>query len=302
MSQPFSLIGLDIGGDWNRPLLANAAAISGCSCIFARSEVPDALLLPNESAGMPVLEVALREYRYVIACERIRGSTSVFDLPTPRAATAVIVGNEDRGISRKVIKQADAVACVPMASHRLSSLNVAVAASIILYALTHDFGRKHRRRARLNQSETDVLVHAPADPHELGSLLRSVYAFGWRRVYVSDPHGVWFTEDPQTILAGRAAARRANNLLAVLPASQLDPLRYDATVVGCERGEGIGLSKLCLPECQRLLVEVGRSNIESGLGIPTTRVSVDHENRAEPACFRHTGSILLSVISQMFVA
>ena len=133
-------------------------------------------------------------------------------------------------------------------------------------------------------------------------MLRSLYAFGWRRAFVSDPNRVWFTEDPQMILAGRAAARRANNLLAVLPASQLDPSHYDRTLVCGERGEGTALSKLRLPECQRLLVEVGGSYGETGAGIPATHVNVDCEDRAIPARFRHTGSILLSVVSQMLVA
>ena len=248
-----------------------------------------------------MLQTILGKFRHVVACEQTRRSTSVYNFPAPRLGTAIIVGNEERGIPREVIKQADNIVCVPMAENRLSSLNVAVAASIILYVLALDLGRKHRLRARLRQSDVDVLVHAPADPHEIGSLLRSLYAFGWRRAFVSDPHGVWFTEDPQLILAGRAAARRANNLLAVLPASQLDHTHYDATLVCDARGERTALSKLRLPECRRLLIEIGGSDAEEDLGIPATRVSVDFEDHAVPARFRHTGSILLSAVSQMLI-
>ena len=102
-----------------------------------------------------------------------------------------------------------------------------------------------------------VWLEAPADPHELGSLLRSVYAFGWRRVFLSDPHQVWFTEEPRVILESRAAARRARNLLAVLPAEKLAPSRYDALLVCDGSRQGSPLSRLRLPECQRLLVVFG---------------------------------------------
>jgi tRNA G18 (ribose-2'-O)-methylase SpoU len=68
-----------------------------------------------------------------------------------------------------------------MARSVLSSLNVGVAAAIALYALTRDLGRRKRQRSALRLQDVDVCIEAPADPHELGSLLRSVYAFGWRR-------------------------------------------------------------------------------------------------------------------------
>jgi hypothetical protein len=297
----FKLIGLDIEGHWNKPLLVNAAAMSGCQCDLAHSE-PPLNAGSGESAGRLSLEAALDGCRHIVACETTRSSVSIYDFPAPRDRTAVIVGNEENGIPRRVLKQADTVVSIPMAQSGLSSINVAAAAAITLYAFTGDLGRKRWLRRGLRQQDVDVLIAAPADPHELGSLLRSVYAFGWRRVFLSDPHKVWFTEDPRVILESRAAARRARNPLAVLPVAKLDPSRYDALLM-CDGGRpGSPLSRLRLPECQRLLVVFGTSDGAIHGGLPASDVTVDYADRAVPARFRHIGSILLSVISQMLGA
>ena len=52
MRYPFTLIGVDIEGAWNRPLLLNAAAISGCECTFAQSAAPEHLTVQS-AAGYP---------------------------------------------------------------------------------------------------------------------------------------------------------------------------------------------------------------------------------------------------------
>lgn len=297
----FKLIGLDIEGDWNKPLLANAAAMSGCQCDLARSE-PPLNAGGCESAGSLSLETALDGCCHIIACETTRSSVSIYDFPAPRDRTAVIVGNEKNGIPRRVLKQADTVVSIPMAQTGLSSINVAAAAAITLYAFTGDLGRKRRLRSGLRQQDVDVWIEAPADPNELGSLLRSAYAFGWRRVFLSDPHRVWFTEDRRVILESRAAARRAGNLLAVLPAEKLDPSRYDALLMCDGNRQGSPLSRLRLPECRRLLVVFGTSDWAINCGLSAADVTVDYADRTVPARFRHAGSILLSVIHQMLGA
>ena len=248
------------------------------------------------------LAAALDGCRRLVACETTRSSVSVYDFPAPRDRTAVIVGNEENGIPRSVLKQADAVVSIPMVPSGLSSINVAAAAAVILYALTADLARKRRVRSGLRHQDVDVLLEAPADPHELGSLLRSVYAFGWRRVFVSDPHQVWFTEDPRLMLESRAAARRARNLLTVLPAAKLVPSCYDALLICDGSQPGTPLSRLRLPECQRLLVVLGGADWPNPSGLPAARVTVDYAGEAVPARLRHTGSILLSVMSRMLSA
>jgi tRNA G18 (ribose-2'-O)-methylase SpoU len=301
MRYPFTLIGVDIEGAWNRPLLLNAAAISGCECTFAQSATPEPHLSVQSAADADTtrLQEELHRSSQVLVCELTRNSVGVYDLPAPRQRTLIIVGNEERGVPRSVMKRADHVISVPMACRGLSSLNVAVAAAVILYSLTHDLARRRRVRSGLKVQSVDILIAAPSDPHELGSLLRSVYSFGWRRVFLSDPHSIWFSSDPAIILQGRAAARRAKNLLAVLPAAKLNLAHYDAVITCRQHQEGSPLSRLRLPECGRLLIVFGESDERDDLEDHSLRVTVDHADRAIPPCFRHDGSILLSVISQL---
>jgi tRNA G18 (ribose-2'-O)-methylase SpoU len=296
-TSPFKLIALDIEGEWNRPLLANAATLAGCDCLFARTSFPKDERVDTADAFS--LEAALRGCSRILACETTRNSVSIYDFPVPKQTTAVIVGNEETGIPRPVLKKADEIVSIPMAPCGLSSVNVAVAAAIALYAFTRDLGRKRWARSELGQRDSDILIEAQADPHEVGSLLRSVYAFGWRRAFVSDPHGVWFTDDSRTLLESRSAARRAKNPLVVLPASQLDPLNYDGMLVCDGSHEGVPLSRLRLPECKRLLIVIGGLGQKLSEHIPAIQVNVDHPNSAVVARFRHYGSILLSVSSHL---
>ena len=177
----------------------------------------------------------------------------------------------------------------------MSSLNVAVSAAIALYILSKDLGRKKRGKSDLTQRDIDVLIHAPNDPHELGSLLRSAWTFGWRRVFVSDPHGVWFTRDQKVVLDSRAAARRYKNPLAVLPADHLDLGAYDFTLVCDGRREGMPLSRFRLPPCHRMLLIYGDRKYAEG----SEHLFVDHARTGTEPRFRHGGSVMLSVLAEM---
>jgi hypothetical protein len=302
ISQPYTLVGVDIEGEWNRPLLSNAAAISGCPCVFTHSVGSTSTKALDDPLRGDAMDNVLRGFQRVLACETGKSSVSIYELPAPRERTAVLVGNEQKGLPRAALKRADRIVAVPMACSGLSSLNVAVSAAICLYALTRDFGRKQRARSGLRIQDVDVLIQASADPHELGSLLRSIYAFGWRRVFLSDPNKIWFTDNPRIILESRAAARRDRNLLAVLPAERLEPTDYDAMLI-CDSGpQGQALSRLRLPECVRLLVVFGGGESQATLEIPAAQVSVDFADRTVRARERHAGSTLLSVIAIMLDA
>jgi hypothetical protein len=146
----------------------------------------------------------------------------------------------------------------------------------------------------------DILIHAPADPHELGSLLRSVWAFGWRRVFLDDPHGSWFTLDHKTVLDSRAAARRHKNPLTVLAAEQIRYAEYDAFLRCNSDRHGSPLSRLSLPEGPRLLIVIGDKPTGDAItGERDVNCYVDFARPDVQGRFRHTGSIILSVVSQM---
>jgi len=177
----FCLIPLDNEGEWNRPLLKNAADISAADCMFSSTD--DKIADPTVFS-QPLNDI-LEGFRYVVACEIARDSINIFDFPAPRVRTAVLVGNEINGIPRSVLKRADKVVSIPMIGSGMSSVNVAVSAAIVLYALSKDLGRTRRVRSGLARRNVDILVNAPNDPHEAGSLLRSAWSFGWRRVFLN---------------------------------------------------------------------------------------------------------------------
>lgn len=290
---------LDTEGEWNRPLLENAAAMSNAGCVFASSAAQVRMTTDGVAVGGLTLDELLERFRTVIACEVVRDSESIYEFPAPRGKTAVLVGNEERGIPRSVLKKAEGIVAIPMAGGNMSSVNVAVSAAVALYVFSKDLGRRRKRPGGLRQRNIDILIQAPGDPHEVGSLLRSAWAFGWRRVFMADPHGVWVTQDHQTVLEGRAAARRSKNPLAVLPVSQLQMDAYDRFWLCTGRREGMPLSRTCLPSCHRLLVVCGDG---SDLVVPSEgceRVFVDHTNPEIQPRFRHAGSILLSMVSEM---
>jgi tRNA(Leu) C34 or U34 (ribose-2'-O)-methylase TrmL len=276
------LLGLDIHGEWNVPLLENAAGMSGAFLLFAQDldEVP-------------------AQFDYVIACEATRRSRTVYDYPAPRGHLVVIVGNELQGLSKRVLQKADQVVSVPMLGRGMSSVNVAVAAAIVLYALQRDLGRKHLRPSSLSCRDVDVLLFGPRDPNELGSLLRSAWAFGWQRVFLADPSAVWFTSDRPTILAGRAAARREVNRLAVIPHGQMNVRDYDRIIVCNGETQGTPLSRFSLPDGGKVLLAFGEGDLPFDLTIAEERVFVDQAVSDVRACFRHAGSILLSVVSHL---
>lgn len=329
MKSKLTLVGLDIEGEWNVPLLRNVAEISRASLMFAQandssSVADDSLVSVRQSVsfppagkiqgervppgeitqslqdgGLPRIDELLPQFDYVIACETTKRSRAVYDYAVPCGHLAVIVGNERRGIPNRLLKKADQVVSIPMLGRGMSSVNVAVAAAIVLYALDRDFGRKCVRPSALSCRDVDVLVLGPANPSELGSLLRSAWAFGWQRVFLDDRNGVWFTKDRPTVLAGRAAARREVNPLVVAPYEQIDLREYDRVVVCDGESQGTPLSRFSLPDPSKMLLVYGDGNLPGDFTVAAERIFVDHAVPKARACFRHTGSILLSVISNL---
>jgi 23S rRNA (guanosine2251-2'-O)-methyltransferase len=61
----------------------------------------------------------------------MKGSVPVYESDM-RIPTAIVMGAEDTGISKDVLKRADQLIRIPMAA-KFDSLNVSVASGIILY-------------------------------------------------------------------------------------------------------------------------------------------------------------------------
>jgi hypothetical protein len=297
MRSKLTLIGLEIEGEWNIPLLKNAAEMSGASLLFAQNK--NLVCVPEKVNGL-VAEIGdlMGQFDQVLACEATKQSRNVYEYSAPRGSLGLIVGNELNGIPIKILKKVNQVVSIPMLGQGMSSVNVAVAAAIILYIVERNLGRKRFRTSALSHRDVDVLVLGPSDPSELGSLLRSAWAFGWKRVFLEDRGGVWFAKDRNTILAGRAAARCEVNRLFVRPLEQLNLQNYEQIVVCGKTRSGIPLSRFTLPDRGKMLFVYGDDDPRLGMRKSFERIYVDHSAVKVDACFRHAGSILLSVISQ----
>ena len=297
MKNTLTLIGLDIEGPWNVPLLENAAQMSGGTLMLANGDDAVAATAEPGDSRAKIGDV-LDQFDHVLACEPTPRSRSVYDYAAPRGNVAVIVGNERRGIPGNILKRADRVLSIPMLGRGISSVNVAVAGAVILYALHRDLGRKRFRVSGVFPRTVDIFLWGPTDPSELGSLLRSAWAFGWQRVFLADRHHVWFTKDRPTILAGRAAARCELNRIAVSPEDHLNLDDYDQIVVCGNSRRGTPLSTFIPPDRGRSLLVFGDDDPPPGATNPVHRVYVDYAATTVDACFRHAGSILLSGVSQ----
>jgi tRNA G18 (ribose-2'-O)-methylase SpoU len=271
--------------------------MSGASLLFAGNANPT-----SESDGgndpSPGIDKLLEQFDHVLACEATERSKSVYDLAAPRGHLGIIVGNERHGVPGNILKRAEQVVSIPMLGRGLSSVNVAVAGAIVLYAIERDMGRKRFRTSNLSHGDVDVLVLGPSDPSELGSLLRSAWAFGWQRVFLADRGASWFSKDRPTVLAGRAAARCEVNRIAVSPDSQLNMHEYDHIVVCDITPSGTPLSRYTLPDHGKMLLVYGGNDLPIEDSDTVERIHVDHAGAVE-ARFRHAGSILLSVISRL---
>lgn len=75
-----------------------------------------------------------RENVSVIALEQNKEAV-IYNKFKPKFPLAIIVGNEVRGISQKILKKVDKIIYIPMRGEK-ESLNVAVAAGIAVYYIT----------------------------------------------------------------------------------------------------------------------------------------------------------------------
>jgi len=294
-----TLIGLDIEGEWNLPLIENAAEMNGTDLKFARHKLTAAANAMNSNSVVQFDEELLRGFDNVVVCETGKESRNVFYFAVPRGRTALIVGNELEGIPRSICKKADHMVSVPMCGIGVSSINVAAAAAVCLYAFKRNMGRNKFRGGELTIHQADVLIFGATDPSELGSLFRSAWAFGCKRIFLADRANIWFNADREVKLAGRAAARQKNNSLVVLPVEQLDFNQYDQVILCNDERHGTALSGLTASHCRKPLLVYGAGEFLLPDSLPIEQVYVDFDASGIEPRFRHSGSIFLSVMFEM---
>jgi hypothetical protein len=221
---PLTLVGDGIENPWNARAMQAAAAMFGGPCRFRDraglaaawsaalpGEEPPALLTSQELATV---------YTPVIALDNVPGAQPVWGFRPPRGPRPVLVaGNERRGLTGEVLALASHRVTIPMAGHRLNTLNVAAASAVALYCLARGGGGSVQVTPHPQKRRPELLLLGAADHVEVGSAIRSAGAFGWERVLVEDRAGVWFDAPRQVTAEGRGAARRHRNPIRLLPAA-----------------------------------------------------------------------------------
>jgi tRNA G18 (ribose-2'-O)-methylase SpoU len=197
---------------------------------------------------LPIVEATnlLNELLPIVAIENALGSRSVYDASLPQGYPSIVVGNERRGIRGDVLRAASACVDIPMPGRGINTLNVASAAAVALFYLLASDRRPMRQAPRPEQRRPGLLLVAPADHVEAGSVLRSSAAFGWRAVGLDDSERVWFGVPRAARTEGRAAARSHRNAIRVLPMRAEGPLGFARVVIAGVEVDGPPLLRVDL--------------------------------------------------------
>jgi tRNA(Leu) C34 or U34 (ribose-2'-O)-methylase TrmL len=250
---PIDLIADGISDPRNVPALLALADMLHCRCLFRdrhelRSQLADTPLAARMIEAPP-LEQFADHYDLLLAVENHEKARSIFEYRPPRGKRlAMVVGNERKGLDRKVSRLADVMLEIPMRLRPGISLNVASAASAALYQLLGavEAGR-HKRTRGLHRP--DLIFWEPHDAADLGTSLRSAYALGWESARVVDTQRVWFGADRETTAQGRGAARRHKTSIRVRPLDPAAPREtFDVAVLLASGVSGTAVRRLRLPD------------------------------------------------------
>ena len=283
------VIGDRIENPGNANCLRAAAGMFAWECGF----------LDDSDHGMTVRQLARSDVA-ILAIENTCDSEDLFKYRPPTGRLAVIVGNERKGISRSVLRLADRVLRIPIASAHINTVNVAAAAAIALFHLSRS------REGRIGasgggRSRPDVLLTGVSDAIELGSGVRSAACFGWPHLFVDDRHAAWFACDRVTRSLGRGAARRGRNPIRVLPVR--DDVAFDEVCVVNARGDGEPLRRTDLARGRGQLVVIAGDkegfdeHSATRLGRRVRRVCLETDATPAPP-FRLIASIVLAEITR----
>ena len=252
-----------IGDRIENPL--NVAALHDVATAFGTS-----LRLTGAVDGEDDPGVNVADYRPCIAFDNVPGATDLFGYAVPRtslAGSALVVGNERRGISRGVLRAADRMLCLPMTSGPgVASLNVAAAAAVGLWYVRGPVSGPMATRRHHERHRPDVLLLGATDHAELGSAIRSAAALGWRHLLVDDRHGVWFDTPRAQRTEGRAAARWHRNairLTRAAPDERLDRPRAVVVTPHPMSADSVPLRRVKLAQADQLMVIADPGGLET---------------------------------------
>jgi tRNA G18 (ribose-2'-O)-methylase SpoU len=302
MTERARLIGDGIENPANAQALMDAAAMFAVSAAF-RDTHSLAESWSTELGGgvLPMVETTelLTELLPIVAIENAAGSRSVYDASLPKGCPSIVVGNERRGIRGDVLRAASDCVDIPMPGRGIKTLNVAAAAAVALFYLLASERRSMRHAPRPEQRRPGLLLLAPADHVEAGSVLRSAAAFGWRAVGLDDTERVWFGVPRAARTEGRAAARSHRNAIRVLPLHTAGPLGFARVVVAGAEVDGPALHRVDLAAGRNTLLvlpdEMHEREVDWGSMAPTVEFArVALPTKPFPYRYRLVASIVLA--------
>jgi tRNA G18 (ribose-2'-O)-methylase SpoU len=236
----------------NVPALLSLVDLLQCSCLFRdrhdlRGQLGDSPYLAR-MVEAPPLEQWANDYDLVLAVENHPNARNIYEYRPPGTRRcAMVVGNERKGLDRKVSRLADVMLEIPMRARPGISLNVASAAAAALYQLVHATAPKRHKRTR-GLDRPALIFWEPSDPADLGSSMRTAYALGWDRAWLVDRHNVWFGADRSALSQGRGAARRHKTPIRI---QALDPeapaATYDLAFLIHPTGAGVPVWQMRIP-------------------------------------------------------
>ncbi len=218
-----SLIGDGIENPGNAQAMMDAAGMFGATCLFRDRYALAAGWEDRDRLPSFVTYDTLRKgYSPLVAFDNLPGATDVYGFHLPSASgsmPAVVMGNERQGIGHDIQSVAHHKVQIPMFARpgSVNCLNVAAASSVALYYLTRGGGPRLQITQHPGKRRPALMLVGGASHVELGSTIRSAGAFGWERVLLDDPYGVWFGAGRSRSAEGRAAARRHRNPIRLVP-------------------------------------------------------------------------------------
>jgi tRNA G18 (ribose-2'-O)-methylase SpoU len=201
----------------------------------------------------------------LIAVENTPAAREIYGRKPLRDDATIAVGNERRGISRKLLATADETLVIPTQSRTVTTLNVAAAAAVAGWFLLRGSGPQ--ARATRPEHRRPALLLLGDDHVEVGSSLRSAAAFGFRDVLLEDRGAGWFSDSSNVRREARAAARRHKKPLRIHPPTLAESAaRYAQIVLVTASGAARPLSRERLTRGVRQLVVIGASAEEALAG------------------------------------
>lgn len=262
------LVGDGIENLHNARTMIHAAEMFGVNCAFRDTHGLQSATAEGQS--LPVTAITIPELMEscptLIGFDNRPGAQSIFGYRPPSGTvSALAVGNERRGLSGEMIAKISAAVEIPMESKAINCLNVAAASGVGLYYLSRGAAGRQRTDGNPERRRPEIMLIGGEDHVELGSSIRSVCAFGWRRCLVDDPAGVWFGSERWKRAEGRAASRGSRNTTRLVPVTASSQLAYREVIVINTKGIGTPLGQARLaggPEQLIAIPDESRHHVE----------------------------------------